>query len=280
MGARRPAAEVGNACHHRNRSRTAARCSRATLQHGVRRPGGLLRRGRSDAHPDRRSDRIPRAQRHAAQSGRMTRTRLSGKVGAGLDPCAAIQVSFDLAAGQNHEIVFRLGSASGATPTTPAAWCIAFRGSAAAREALEAVAALDAHARRGAGGNPRPVPQPARQRLAACTRPWPAAFGRAAATYQSGGAFGFRDQLQDVMALIHAEPHLVREHLLRCAARQFRRAMFSIGGIRHRVGACARAVRTITSGCRWRPAAMSWPPATPACWTSPSTSSRAARSNR
>ena len=39
--------------------------------------------------------------------------------------------------------------------------------------------------------------------------------------YQGGGAYGFRDQLQDMLPMIHYEPRRVRAHLLRCAARQF-----------------------------------------------------------
>lgn len=39
--------------------------------------------------------------------------------------------------------------------------------------------------------------------------------------YQSGGAFGFRDQLQDTLALSHADPNRMREQIILCASRQF-----------------------------------------------------------
>jgi cellobiose phosphorylase len=72
-----------------------------------------------------------------ADPAAMNRSRLSGKVGAALDPCAALQVNFDLADGQEREIIFRLGVAGS---TDDAGNMVErFRGAGAARTALEGV---------------------------------------------------------------------------------------------------------------------------------------------
>jgi cellobiose phosphorylase len=150
----------------------------------------------------------------------MTRARLSGRVGASLDPCAAIQVPFDLADGQEREIIFRLGA--GKKSDDAGNLVRRFRGAAPARAALEKVWE---YWNRTLGAVQVETPDQSVNMLAngwllyqtlAC-RLW-----ARSGYYQSGGAFGFRDQLQDVMALILSEPRLVREHLLLCAAHQFK----------------------------------------------------------
>ncbi len=149
----------------------------------------------------------------------MLRSRLSGKNGVALDPCAAIQVSFDLAAGQEREIIFRLGS--GRDMEDANNLIHRFRGSGPAYAALEAVWQYWSHT---LGAVQIETPDLSLNVLAngwllyqtlAC-RIW-----ARSGYYQSGGAFGFRDQLQDVMALIHSKPDLLREHLLLFASRQF-----------------------------------------------------------
>jgi cyclic beta-1,2-glucan synthetase len=150
----------------------------------------------------------------------MARTRLSGKVGAALDPCAAIQVPFELADGQEREIIFRLGAGKNADDARDLV--NRFRGSAAARGVLESVWE---YWKRTLGTVQVDTPDPAVNVLANGWLLYQALACRIWARsgyYQSGGAFGFRDQLQDAMALVHAEPQLLREHLVRCAGRQFR----------------------------------------------------------
>jgi cellobiose phosphorylase len=149
----------------------------------------------------------------------LQRTHLSGKTGAGLDPCAALQTQIELADGQEREIVFIFGAASN---TDQAQHFIQqYGGTAGARQVLESVWEYWNHT---LGAVYVETPDQALNVLAngwllyqtlSC-RLW----GRSG-FYQSGGAYGFRDQLQDTMALIHATPWLAREQLIRCAERQF-----------------------------------------------------------
>jgi len=154
-----------------------------------------------------------------ARPAAMRRKRLSGRTGGGLDPCSAIQTRVELAAGQEREIVFVFGAA--ANPGEARQFIQRFGGRGGARQALETVWE---YWNRTLGAVNVDTPDPALNVMAngwlvyqtiSC-RLW----GRSG-YYQSGGAYGFRDQLQDTMALIHATPWLAREQLIRCAGRQF-----------------------------------------------------------
>jgi cellobiose phosphorylase len=183
----------------------------------------------------------------------MARSQLSNKVGAGLDPCAAIQLAFELADGEEREFIFRLGVAGRRGADDANELVRRFRGPTAARNALEAVRE---YWKSTLGVVQVETPD---QSLNVLTNGWlvyqtlACRLWARSGYYQSGGAFGFRDQLQDVMALIHAEPKLVREHLLRCAAHQFRE-----GDVQHWWHpASDRGVRTHCSDdYLWLPLAM------------------------
>jgi cellobiose phosphorylase len=155
-----------------------------------------------------------------ARPAAMVRAHLSNRVGAGLDPCAAIQVAFELDAGEERVITFRLGAAKGRV--ADAAQIVErYRGATVARDVL---ATVHRYWKDTLGAVQVETPDAALNVLAngwlmyqtlAC-RLW-----ARSGYYQSGGAFGFRDQLQDVMALVHVEPRLLRDQLLLCASRQF-----------------------------------------------------------
>jgi cyclic beta-1,2-glucan synthetase len=152
----------------------------------------------------------PAAMRHAG---------LSGRIGGGLDPCAALQVTVELSDGQSQEVILRLGAH---TSTQAATQLVQrFRGTQAAAMELQRVRE---HWRSLLGVIRIQTPAPAvdvmvngwlMYQVIACR------FQARSGYYQSGGAIGFRDQLQDSMAMVHADPEAVRAHLLLCASRQY-----------------------------------------------------------
>ncbi|MCY7409314.1 MAG: cyclic beta 1-2 glucan synthetase, partial [Chitinophagales bacterium] len=150
----------------------------------------------------------------------MSRLHLSGRIGLALDPCAAIQVPFDLDDGGEREIIFKLGAGKDLKEAREVA--IKFRGNETAHVAFENV---KKYWKRTIGALQVETPDAAINMIAngwltyqtLSSRLW----GRSG-FYQSGGAFGFRDQLQDVLSLMHAVPQLAREQILLSASRQFK----------------------------------------------------------
>ena len=158
--------------------------------------------------------------RSPANPAALRRVRLSGRVGAGMDPCAAMQTILELAPGEERKVIVLLGQAD----TVDRARTIAgrYNNVEAAAAAFEQVRAYWEDV---LGTVQVKTPDSAMDimlnrwliyQTLAC-RVW-----ARSAFYQSGGAYGFRDQLQDVCALVYSKPQITRAQILRAAARQFK----------------------------------------------------------
>ncbi len=149
----------------------------------------------------------------------LRRIGLASTVRAGLDPCAAIQLHVDLAPGQVEEVFFLLGEGADREES------LALIGKYQAQGQIElAWQAVRQSWDELLTGITVQTPDPGMDLIlnrwllyqTISCRLW----GRSA-LYQSSGAFGFRDQLQDVLAALHARPALAREQILNAARRQF-----------------------------------------------------------
>ncbi|MFD2365356.1 GH36-type glycosyl hydrolase domain-containing protein [Pseudoduganella sp. GCM10020061] len=158
--------------------------------------------------------------RSLAHPAAMRRRRLSGRTGAALDPCAAFCAPFALRPGEERELVFVLGV--GGRRTTDAAHVIETCGSSeAAHRALEKVRQ---HWEDVLGAVRVTTPDPALDALANGWLLYQAIANGMWSRIEPGhgaGACRFRDQLQAALAVVHAQPQLLREQLLLCAAHQF-----------------------------------------------------------
>ena len=174
------------------------------------------------SHTGDRTEFIGRNGSHAYPAA-MQRKQLSGLVGAGLDACAAIQLGFELAPGQSRELVFMLGV--GRDRADAETLVNRFRGSIGGSiAAQEAFTQTRNHWRDILGTVQVSTPDPAVNLLANGWLLYQTLSSRLWARsgyYQSGGAFGFRDQLQDAMSLVHAAPQRLRAQIVLCANRQF-----------------------------------------------------------
>ena len=156
---------------------------------------------------------------HLARPAGLTAWGLDGAVSDIADPCAAFQVHIDLAAGATEEVVFVLGE--GSDPAEAARLAVHWAGVETAKQAL---AENNAAWKRRLGAVRVTTPDPAFDIMVnrwLINQTFASRIFARAGFQQAGGAFGFRDQLQDMMALLFTEPQRARAHILDCASRQF-----------------------------------------------------------
>jgi cyclic beta-1,2-glucan synthetase len=147
------------------------------------------------------------------------RERLAGRTGAGFDPCGAMQLLLEVGPGESRRVAFVLGEGNDRTHAmTLAARYVSLEQTEATLAAVERTwdEVLGAVQIRTPDDsfdlivNRWLLYQTLSCRLWARSGP-----------YQPGGAFGFRDQIQDVLAVMYARPDLCRSHLVYAASRQF-----------------------------------------------------------
>ena len=146
--------------------------------------------------------------------------RLSGRTGAGLDPCAALRVTVEIGPGEVRRITTMLGQAGSIEEAREL--IMRFQSETSFTEAFEKTVSwwnellgtIEVHTPELAVN--LLVNRWLQYQSLSC-RIW----GRSG-FYQSGGAFGFRDQLQDVMAFLHVRPEIAHRQILLAAGRQFK----------------------------------------------------------
>jgi cyclic beta-1,2-glucan synthetase len=167
-------------------------------------------------------DRLEFLGRHgtlACPEALVQNVELSNSTGAGYDPCSAFQTRIQLAPQESRQIVFLLGSG----PDVQAAQSLVMRYRAI--DVDQALGEVRRYWKELLGGVQVRTPDRSMDIMLNCWLPYQALACRMWARcgfYQASGAFGFRDQLQDCLALMWLKPEIAREHLLRAAARQFR----------------------------------------------------------
>jgi len=149
----------------------------------------------------------------------MQRWDLGGSFSPGSEACGAYQVHLDIAAGQTKEVVFILGQAD--NPEMAAALITRWRNPDATKAALTDVGTFWESRLNAVQVQ---TPDPALDLMVNRWLPYQNIACRLLARgafYQAGGAYGFRDQLQDVLAVLFTDPARARDQILRAARHQF-----------------------------------------------------------